>query len=122
MKSDKFWLAVLGGVLLISAAVAILIRLAPAARASVYMNGTLIESLDLNGVSAPFSFTVDSGEGTNVISVERGRIRVSEADCPDGSCIRQGWLSDGLLPVVCLPHRLVIKLDGAASEIDAVVG
>ena len=52
----------------------------------------------------------DGRVGTNRIVVEPGRICVSEANCPDGICISQGWLSDQDVPIVCLPHRLIIKI------------
>ena len=125
MKSNRFWFIVLGGVLLVSVAASILIRQTPAAKALIFKDGVLIETLDLSAVTEPYSFTVESGDGINVISAERGRIRISDADCPDGSCVRQGWISDGLLPIVCLPHRLVIMLEGSdtnGNEIDAIVG
>jgi hypothetical protein len=105
--------------------VTLLIGRVPATQANIYQDGNLIESLDLKAVSTPFSFTVESGNGVNIIAVEPGRIRVSAANCPDGSCVRQGWISDGLLPVVCLPHRLIIRLEGGdppETELDAVVG
>ena len=53
-----------------------------------------------------------------------GGIRVSFADCPDQICVDQGWLSGGRIPIVCLPHRLVIELvEGGDDEaFDAVSG
>ena len=48
--------------------------------------------------------------GSNTILVQPGRICVSEADCPDRICVYQGWLTDDPIPIVCLPHRLVIAL------------
>jgi len=96
---------------------------APATQASIYSEGLLIQKLDLAGVAEPFTLTVEGGGGFNIIAVERGRIRVSDADCPDGSCVRQGWVSGGVTPIVCLPHRLVIALEGgSANGVDAIVG
>jgi len=104
-------------------AATIILRQAPAAQARIYSDGSLIETLDLNAVPEPYSIPVDSGGGYNIISVEQGRIRISEASCPDSSCIRQGWLSGGITPIVCLPHRLVIALEGSSDKgVDAVVG
>ena len=51
-----------------------------------------------------------SDGGVNRIEVEPGRLRVAAADCPDRICVSQGWLSDQSVPIVCLPHRLIIKL------------
>ena len=95
----------------------------PARYANIYHDGILVESLDLLSVSDPYSVAVESGAGSNMISIEPGRIRVSEASCPDGYCIRQGWVSGGVIPIVCLPHRLVVSFENTeAPQIDAVVG
>ncbi|MCR5707953.1 MAG: NusG domain II-containing protein [Ruminococcus sp.] len=47
--------------------------------------------------------------GYNIVEIGEGNtIRISEADCPDKTCVKTGELSDGV-PIVCLPHKLVIK-------------
>ena len=128
-KSDKFWIVLICGVLLVSYAVSLILGQKPAATARVYSDGELVRSLDLSEVEEPYTFTVEFAEGINVIAVEYGRVCVAEANCSDGSCIRQGWVSGGVTPIVCLPHRLVIELDDSGSggtadlqEVDAVVG
>ena len=125
MRSNKFWLSVLGAIVIASSAAALILLQKPATQARIYSDGALIEILDLAVVVEPYFVTVRVSDGINVVAVEPGRIRVSESDCPDGSCVRQGWMSGGVRPLVCLPHRLVIALDGGsapATDIDAVVG
>ena len=120
MRSD-IWGFVFAGLLVVSLAASFAIGLAPAQRGLVYLDGVLVESFDMSGLSAPRTFTVECGFGYNVIEVERGRVRVSEADCPDRFCVRQGWVSGGAVPIVCLPHRLVIRFDGGGGAgVDAV--
>jgi len=122
LKSNKFWFAALGMVLLISIAVNLLLRQPPAERARIYHNNVLVEVVDLTMVAEPFFITVESGLGTNVISIERGRIRMLSADCPDGTCVRQGWSNNNARPIVCLPHAIVIQFENASlPEVDAVV-
>ena len=123
MKSNRFWILVLGGVLCISVFAAVLLqfRQTEAGQVSVYQDGVIIKKLSLSEVTESYSFTVECRDGYNTIEVEYGRIRVSEADCTDGFCISQGWISGGAAPIVCLPHRLVIKIDRAtAPDVDAV--
>ncbi|MBR2716950.1 MAG: NusG domain II-containing protein [Oscillospiraceae bacterium] len=87
----------------------------------IVQDGKVLRTIDLDLVAAEYSFTVECPEGgSNTILVQPGRICVAEADCPDRICVHQGWLSDGAAPVVCMPHRLVLRLkDG--EEADAVV-
>lgn len=93
---------------------------APTAR--VTRDGVLLEEIDLNRVDAPYSLIFEDGGGTNTVLVEKGRVRVSEADCPDQICVRQGWISDSVIPIVCLPHRLMIEIVGAGGELDGGAG
>ncbi|MCM1133789.1 MAG: NusG domain II-containing protein [Ruminococcus flavefaciens] len=50
----------------------------------------------------------DKDGGYNIVEISDGKIRISEADCPDKTCVNTGFLS-GDMPIVCLPHKLVIK-------------
>ena len=64
--------------------------------------------------------TVESENGTNVITVKDGKVAVTEADCPDGYCMERGFCSGGA-QIVCLPNRLVLHFIGQ-SDVDFVVG
>ena len=115
------WLCILAGVVLACIAAILLLRQTPADEALIFQDGALIHRLDLSAVIEPYSIIIESEAGTNVVALENGRIRIQEADCPDGSCVRQGWISGGMTPIVCLPHRLVIELESKAKpEVDAV--
>lgn len=125
MRSTKFWLILTGTVLALSLAASLLLLAGGngAATALVYQDGVCVRSIDLSQVEEPYSFTVEWEDGYNIIEVERGRIRVSEADCPDRICVRRGWMWDSAAPIACLPHRLVIQLEGGGdSGIDGVAG
>lgn len=66
--------------------------------------------------------TVASSAGTNVIEVQAGKVRVSEADCPNQDCVEQGWISKAGQQIVCLPHKLMVNItdEDAASAYDVV--
>ena len=86
----------------------------------ILQDGVVIEEIDLSAVTSERSFTVEwTGGGSNLITVQPGRIRVTEADCPDRVCVDQGWLSDQAAPIVCMPHRLMIRIKDSGGP-DAV--
>ena len=70
------------------------------------------------------STTVVSTElGTNLVVVENGTVRVSEADCPNHDCVNQGAISKAGQQIVCLPHKLTIDIsDREATPTYDVVG
>ena len=76
--------------------------------ANTYCDGVLYESIDLEKVED--GYTVKIGEH-NTILVENGQIRMYEADCPDKLCIKQGAISDARYPIVCLPNKVVIRIE-----------
>lgn len=46
----------------------------------------------------------------NTIRIEEGGVRMTEASCPDQLCVHQGTIRDSAGVIVCLPHRLVVRL------------
>lgn len=91
--------------------------------ACLYQNGELVREIDLDKVKTPYSFEILSEQGgSNTVSVERGRIRISQADCPDRICVNRGWISDGTEPIVCLPNKLLIEIVGGGEAFDAAAG
>lgn len=117
MVKTRTWAAVIGCILLLAGAAAVWLWLRPAPGhvAEIYSDGALRYTVDLDRVREPQRLTVEGPRGVNVILIEPGRIRVESADCPDQVCVNAGWLSDSASPIVCLPHRLVIRLTGGAG-------
>ncbi|MBR4184159.1 MAG: NusG domain II-containing protein [Clostridia bacterium] len=98
----------------------------PGTVANIYRNGVCVRSVDLSKVEEPYEFTLTDAAGENTVRVEPGRIRVVAADCPDKICVNTGWISDSAAPIVCLPHRLVIRLEEGPADgtkaLDGVAG
>ena len=118
MKTNKFWALLLMSAVLVSAAAMLFISKSGKnhGTAKIYRDGECLYTIDLEAVEEPYQLTV-IGIAENVIEVEKGRIRVVSATCPDHICVEQGWISDGITPIVCLPNKLVIQLEkqGAAD-------
>lgn len=76
----------------------------------IVSDGELVETIDLSA-SPDRVIEIETERGRNTVTVENHRIRVSEADCPDRTCVKTGFLS-GARPIICLPHKLVIEYTG----------
>lgn len=80
--------------------------------ADIYQDGQLLRHIDLSSVEEPYTFTVSSSDGgVNVIEVRPGSIGIISADCPDKLCVHQGFIHNSILPITCLPNRLVIQVN-----------
>ena len=77
---------------------------------------TALLELDRNTV-----YEVPGGMG-NVVEIIDGRVRMLHADCPDGSCVGQGYASRTGECIVCLPARVTVTVvsEDASEELDAV--
>ena len=124
MKSNGFWLIVLGVIIVGSALAGLLLGKTPAGYARIYHKGILTETINITAVTESFTLSIENDDNINIIEVDYGRIRMLDANCSGKTCVRQGWISGGVYPIVCLPNRVVITLEGSddGSGIDAVVG
>lgn len=85
--------------------------------AVVSVNGEQWERIDLSKVRRAYDLDITTEYGHNIVHVEPGAISVTEADCPDQVCVHQGRLTGSGIPIICMPHRLVIEIEG--GELDA---
>ncbi|MBR5224802.1 MAG: NusG domain II-containing protein [Clostridia bacterium] len=69
-------------------------------------------------VSDTYEIAMENGD-VNVIRVENGAVFMQEANCRDGLCIRQGKMKNAAKTIVCLPHELVVRLDGEPIQAPA---
>lgn len=79
--------------------------------AEIYQDGRLLKSIPLAQVQESYTIEINNDNGcANRIEVHTGGIGVIWADCPDQLCVRQGFSETPVIPIVCLPNRLVIRL------------
>ncbi len=91
--------------------------------AEILLGGEVERTIDLSAAAEPYDLRIESENGYNIVHVEGGAVSVTEADCPDKVCVKQGRITGSAYPIVCLPHKLTIRIvSGDGGEIDAVTG
>ena len=100
----------------------ILIRPAPSAhlRAEIYVDGELVRTVDLTEQKEVDRIRIETPYGYNVLEVGPGYVRMDEADCPHKTCTHMGRRTSDGIPIVCLPHRLVVRVRSADVTADGV--
>jgi len=61
--------------------------------------------------------------GKMVVEIKGRRVRMKEAHCPNQICVKEGWISSGV--IVCLPNKVVVTVGGGTAGpkgVDAVTG
>lgn len=67
---------------------------------------------------------LQSSIGPVEVEISNGKARIREAHCPNQLCMKQGWVSRGV--IVCLPGRIVVYVGTRGpdlkKDLDAVTG
>ena len=86
--------------------------------AVVSVDGSRYTSIPL---SEDNTIAITTDHGTNIVCVSSGEVSVIEADCPDKICVDHAAIKYSGESIVCLPHRLVVTVEGTKeAEFDAV--
>lgn len=116
-KKTRIWIIALAAVCVVCAALFLLLKTARTGTVAVIsVDGEEYGRIDLSAVEAAYDIEIDTEYGHNTVHVEPGAISVSAADCPDQICVEQGAISGGGVPIICMPHRLVIQLEGSGID------
>ena len=118
-RKTKIWILILALVCAAGLSAFLLQRNADrgAVIAVITVDGEEIQRVDLSRIKAAYDIPVVTEYGSNTVHVEPGAISVTQADCPDHICVAMGKLeSGGGIPIICMPHRLVISLEGSGID------
>lgn len=64
----------------------------------------------------------ETGVDYNTITIKDGAVSVSDANCPDKICVNHSPISKTGETIVCLPHRLSIRITGENDSKDTIDG
>lgn len=119
--SNTFWIILFLVLAIISTIIIFIMQSAKTVgkTAEIYSNNKLIKTVSLNKDD---EFTIKNGDNYNIIRIRNGKISVCESNCKNQICVKQGEIDNSLLPIVCVPNRLVIRVDSSKQEgIDAEI-
>ncbi len=90
------------------------------ARVIVEREGKAIGDYPL-GTKEQLIFTDDYGK-KNVLTIQDGQAFIEEADCPDKLCVKHKPISRNGESIICLPHKLAIRIvGGEEAEVDVIL-
>ena len=86
---------------------------------SISVDGETVERCALSAYeggtykSRGYMLTVEAADGA---------VYVASSDCPNQDCVHSGAISRAGQSIVCLPARVAVTLEGAASDYDLIAG
>lgn len=85
--------------------------------ATIYQNGTVIYTFNLEQVTTPQEITITDENGAyNTILIEHGCISMKDASCPDHLCVHMGKITTSTFPITCLPNKIVISISDSDTD------
>lgn len=100
---------VLAGIFLVCLILSIwILRPSGSRLVEVAQDGTVLYTFDLDSVQDQ-EIVIPYQGSSNTILIRDGEIRVSEAECPDQTCVKMGKLYSENLPIVCVPNHLIVR-------------
>lgn len=79
----------------------------------VYKEDMLIKTYSLHEDGA---YHIQIENGFNEIIINKGIVYMQEADCPDKLCVKQGKILKSGESIICLPHKVVVKISAKEEE------
>ena len=112
---------VLAGSLLLAAV--ILLLLINGSRESGGVAVVRVDGVETERLPLSVNGTFPLNGGSNILIIQDGQAWMSEANCPDLICVRQGKIHYSGQVITCLPNRLTVTIEGGESGgVDLIVG
>lgn len=80
--------------------------------AVIEVNGELYQKISLGKKGPNLKIKVNGPLGETEVEVAEDKVRINSSPCPDKNCINQGWIEKPGQVLVCLPNRVVVKIEG----------
>lgn len=87
----------------------------PGNTVTITVDGQLWRTLSL---STDTTIDIPGRGGTNTLCIKNGQASITEADCPDKLCVHQASIQHNGESLVCLPHKVIVKVTADASDED----
>jgi len=78
--------------------------------------GTVVISVDGKEQRLPLTINqqrkISTPQGSNLVVIKDGKVSVTQADCRDHICVQTGTICCPGQTIACLPHKLLIYIEG----------
>ena len=118
-KSDKILLIIITIIILVICCITFSKKSDLPKKAMVYYQNDLVLSIDLTDDSVN-TYEVDGLLGKVVIEKNGSKVRVIEENSPNHICSKQGYIEESYEVLICLPNKIVIKIEDE-EKIDTIV-
>lgn len=83
----------------------------------ITIDGKLYQTISL---SKNTTIELPAGNGSNTLTIRDGVADMTDADCPDKLCVKQKAISHTGETLVCLPHKVVVKVINNTDDTETI--
>jgi len=113
-KRDVF---LIGGILIVALIAFVFVQMNQDGGAYVLIR---VDGEEVEQYSLSDEGTYPLNGGTNILHIEGGEAWLTEADCPDHLCVKQGKISKTGQVITCLPNKLTVTVYGAEESVELI--
>ncbi|MBO5667086.1 MAG: NusG domain II-containing protein [Firmicutes bacterium] len=114
---NKRDLILVGGILIVALIAFVFVQMNQDGGAYVLIR---VDGVETEQYSLSDEGTYPLNGGTNILHIEGGEAWLTEADCPDHLCVKQGKISKTGQVITCLPNKLTVTVYGAEESIELI--
>ena len=84
----------------------------------VVVDGEMVTSFTLG---ANVEYEINTEFGKNILVIKDGKAEIIDADCRDKICVKHAAISKKGESIICLPHRLIVRISGQSEDTDGIL-
>jgi len=84
--------------------------------AKITVDNVVVKTIPADQLAQAGSFELAANGFHYTVDYEAGRVRISQADCPDQVCVQTGWVSRLGQVSACVPGHLILSVDGSSAN------
>ena len=84
--------------------------------ANIKVDGKVYDNIPLSSFTGEKEFEINNKNDNNIIVIKNDSIQITDANCKDKLCIKQGEISNVGESIVCLPNKVIIEIKGDESD------
>ena len=66
------------------------------------------------------TITIEGKHSTNIVTIADGSVTMAKSTCKNQVCVRHGAIAATGESIICLPNRVVVRIEGKGGGYDAV--
>ncbi|NLJ33305.1 MAG: NusG domain II-containing protein [Firmicutes bacterium] len=106
----------LAGIIILAAFISYIVFIFPGqesgVRVVVEAEGKEVYVFPLGELKAGEQIPITGPLGDSILEMGENRVRLVASPCPDHICLAMGWIDSPGEMIVCLPNRVVVRIEG----------